>query len=122
MLHVYHIRDKDCRVFTVLSFIAYLYWELSVVMECSPYCIDVPIYFTIVFPLHRCMSVMILIRKQRSSRKRKDRLIAIASVYSICINAKISCVKYLLGLWIERILVIDYVMDEIHYAWRLFPI
>ena len=90
-------------------------------MESSPYCIDVPIYFTIVFPLHRCMSVMILIRKQSSWRQRKDRFIAIASVYSICINANISCVKYLLGLWIERKLVIDYAMDEIHYAWILFP-
>jgi len=119
MLHVYHIRDKDCRVFIVLSFTAYLYWELSIVMECSPYCIDVPIYFTIVFPLHRCMSVTILIRKQSSWRQRKDRFIAI--LFSICINAKISCVKYLLGLWIERRLVIDYAMDEIHYAWRLFP-
>ena len=54
MFLVYHIGDKDCRVFTVLSFTAYLYLEISIIMECSPSCIDVPIYFTIVFPLHRC--------------------------------------------------------------------
>ena len=42
MLHVYHIEDKDCRVFTVLSFTAYLYFLSSRIIYISNFTVIIP--------------------------------------------------------------------------------